>query len=409
MTAKALTAKQVENLKPTTSRQEIADGALQSLYLIIQPTGAKSWAVRYRHGGKPCKLTLGRYPELSLSDARVRAREALLSVSEGHNPAREKAQRREGRRTGADLAPAVFDDFFDRYVSKRNRPSYQKEIKRIIDRELKPRWKEKSISAISKKDVVNLLDETTDRGAPIMANRIRALLSKFFAWAIERDIVTRSPVESTRAPAAEATRERTLDRREIRLIWLGCEKAGHPIGPMVKLLLITAQRRTEIASALWTEIDLSGNDQTFSIGADRSKNRQAHMVPLSAAAVDIIRSLPKIDGPDRAPIFLFTTNGEVPVSGFSKLKAALDEAIKEVAESLGEDEPEPWRLHDLRRTAASNMAKLGAQIHVIEAVLNHRSGQIKGVAAVYNRYDYGAEKRKALTLWADYLLSVVKG
>ena len=363
-------------------------------------------------------MTIGGYPAIGLADARKEAQKALRMVTEGRDPATEKTEREKERPAHMDLMPAVLDEFVTRYVEVKNRQSYIDETKRIIEADLKPRWKQKLIKTVTKRDILNLLDEIVDRGAPTMANRVRALLSKFFAWAVERDIVAASPVVSIKAPSEEKSRDRVLTDEEIRLIWLAAEKLGYPFGPMVKLLLLTGQRRSEVAGAQWVEMEIEGNDQLWVIPPERSKNRKEHFVPLASLALELVQALPRIkpsEDEKAKPIYLFTTSGKTPVSGFSKAKTLLDSSVLEIARKEARErgeEPddvtiEPWTFHDLRRTAASGMARLNVAVHVVEAVLNHRSGSIKGVAAVYNRYDYADEKRAALSEWAAHVESLV--
>lgn len=410
-----LTAKAVEAANPGASRKEIPDGALQGLYLIVQPSGVKSWAVRYRHATKPRKMTLGGYPAISLADARKEAQKALRMVSEGRDPATEKADDDDARPAYMDLVPAVLDEFVSRYVEVKNSQSYIDETKRIIEADLKPAWKQKLIKAVTKRDALRLLDGIVDRGAPIMANRVRALLSKFFAWCVERDIIEFSPMVSIKPPSKEKTRDRVLSDEEIALVMQACDAIGAPFGPMVKMLFLTGQRRTEVAGARFSEFEIGGNDQLWVIPPDRAKNKKEHFVPLTSAVLDLVNSLPRIAPEEgKKAIFLFTTTGKTAVSGFSKAKKAVDaamlEILKEAAMKDGRDPEavkiEPWTFHDIRRTVASGMARLNVAVHVVEAVLNHRSGSIKGVAAVYNRYDYADEKRTALTAWGEYLVSV---
>lgn len=412
-----LSQKKIESIekaakaKQFSVRTEISDAGMPGLYLVVQPSAAMSWAVRYRHAGKPRKFTIGPYPAFGLAKARAAAGSALRLVSEGRDPGAEKAEQESAKADISFLVPDVLDDFVSRHVTAKNRDSYVKETKRIIETELKPRWKHKHIQAVKKQDVVRLLDDIVDRGAPVMANRVRALLSKFFVWAMERDIVDASPISSTRAPSVETARDRVLADEEVRLVWLAAGKIEYPFGPMVKLLLLTGQRRSEVAGALWAEMELEGNSRLWGISPDRSKNRREHFVPLAASTLEIINALPKIKPSESAkakPKYLFTTTGETAVSGFSKAKTQLDAEMLAIAKKEAQergDDPErisiaPWTFHDLRRTAASGMARLGIGVHVVEAVLNHRSGSIKGVAAVYNRYDYAEEKREALTAWA---------
>lgn len=420
---KALTVKAIDALKPTGTRQEIPDGGLPGLYLVIQPKKIKdgkelpptmSWAVRYRFGGRPTKSTIGSYPAFSLADARKEAGAQLRAVSEGRDPAAEKASRKERK---VDLVSDAVNDFLKRYVAVKNRPSVVRERTRLFDKEVKPKWGKRSMRSITRLDVINLLDNVAER-APVLANRLLGLLRKFFSWAVDRDIIESSPMEKRiAAPGTETTRDRILTHDEIRLVWLASLKLGYPFGPLVRLLLMTGQRRSEVAGLEWEELELGGNDQLWVIPPERSKNRQEHFVALTSAALVEIEAMPKIRPNEKDDaIFLMTTTGTTPISGFSKAKKALDKEIaviaKEEAMKRGDDPErlpawEPWTFHDLRRTAASGMARLGVAVHVLEAVLNHTSGTIKGVAAVYNRYDYAEEKRDALTRWAGFVATLV--
>lgn len=244
------------------------------------------------------------------------------------------------------------------------------------------------------------------------------MLRRLCNWAIERGIIDVSPCDKIRAPAAEESRDRVLSDDEIRLAWAAFDAVGWPFGPIAKLALLTGARRDEIAGAVWSEIDLAA--KTWTISKERSKNGVAHEIPLSDDVVDIIKALPRLD-PKRGtwrPAYVFTTTGKTPVSGFSRAKSAIDKAIvkqlRKDAEATGGDlnavvPPERWTLHDCRRTAASGMAEIGIPPHVVEAVLNHKSGTIKGVAAVYNRYSYATEKRHSLDAWARRLAEIVGG
>lgn len=402
--AKALTVKSIEAVKPGSARQEIPDGGMPGLYLIVQPSGAMSWAIRYRAGNRPRKMTIGAYPLFGLARAREAASASLRAVSEGRDPGAEKKSAHEAR--AANTIEAVFDDFIARHVDPKNRASSAKENKRLIDVEIKPRWKHRQVKSITRREVITLLDGIVDRGAPYTANRVHAVLRKFFNWCLERDIVDASPIANVKAPAAETTRDRVLSDDEIRLLWNAADALGWPFGPMAKLLLLTGQRREEVAGASWSEFDLEGSKPAWTIPKERAKNNQGHYVPLAPAAVEILKALPRVDGPKS---FVFTTTGETSVSGFSRAKASLDAAMLGVlrgeAVKAGRDAADvsvhPWRFHDLRRTCASGMAALGHPVHVVEAVLNHRSGKISGVAAVYNRHDYAEEKCRALGAWSE--------
>lgn len=239
-----------------------------------------------------------------------------------------------------------------------------------------------------------MLDAIVDRGAPIVANRTLAIFRRLCHGAIERGIVTVSPCDKLKPPAAEKSRDRVLTDDEVRLAWRAFESIGWPFGPIAKLLLLTGARRDEVASATWAEIDLAA--KTWTLAKERSKNGVAHEIPLSDAAVAILAELPRIG--ERKDALVFSTTGKTAVSGFSNAKVQIDAAMLGLLKAAaGEVEaPARWTFHDLRRTAASGMAGLGIAPHVVEAALNHKSGTIKGVAAVYNRYSCAAEKRAAL-------------
>lgn len=412
--AKTLTAKFIDSVKPDANRREIPDGGMPGLYLVVQPSGAMSWAVRYRFDGRPRKLTIGAYPAFSLSDARKDASAVLRAVSEGRDPIEEKRQAAAERSDVSNTVDEILNTFISRYVKPNNRASTARETERFIDNEVRIRWGSRNIVSITKRDVVTLLDEIVDRGAPISANRVHAILRRFFNWCLERSILDKSPISNVPAPSKETSRDRVLTDHEIQLLWQACDAVGWPFGPMVQLLLLTVQRREEVAGMTEGELDLKGNNPVWTIPKDRAKNDKAHTVPLASSAVNILNDLPKVKS-DAG--YIFTTNGLSSVSGFSKAKAKIDASMLEIAgkqiEASGGDadtmEIADWRLHDLRRTGASGMAALRQPIHVVEAVLNHKSGSIKGVAAVYNRHDYAEEKRAALEAWAARLKEITSG
>jgi integrase len=404
--AKALTAKGVENAKAKANkktgapeRTEIPDGLLTGLYLIVQPTGAKSWAVRYRYGGKPRKVTLGPFPALDLGKAREEAKAALQAVAKGRDPASQKAVEKEEARSGRDLFENVVAEFLKRH-RKRDGSALKSlpEIERMFNVNVIPRWRGRRIQDITRRDVNQLLDGLVDSGIGPMANRVFSVIRKLFNWAVARDIVSGSPCVGVTPPAPEPSRERVLTDDEIKRFWKATEETGYPFGPMFRLLLVTGQRLSEVAELPWRELDRK--KRVWSLPSDRTKNGRAHDVPLSDIAIEIIEGLPKIAS-TRDLVF---TTGERPASGFSRAKKILDARMAgDGAEILH------FILHDLRRTVATRMQELGIPPHVTEAVLNHKSGAIKGVAAVYARHDYAAEKRAALDAWARRLLETAEG
>jgi integrase len=402
-----LTDVQIKKLTTPTARREVPDGKITGLYLVLQPSGAKSWALRYRAAGKPTKLTLGPYPTLDLANARRRAQEALGDVASGKNPAAEKKAAREAQKAAsstADRVETVAASFIDKYVKRNVGESWAREAERLLTKEINPKFGCKRLGEVKKSDIHDLLDEIVDRGAPIVANRTLAVFRRLCNWAVERGVVDASPCDKIKVPAAEESRDRVLSDDEVRLAWTAFERLGWPFGQIAQLLLLTGARRDEIASGRWSEIDLEA--KTWTIAKERSKNGVAHEIPLSDAAIAILKQLPRIG--DRKDALIFSTTGLTAVSGFSRAKDAIDNVIL-AARGAEVGAPDRWTFHDLRRTAASGMAGLGIAPHVVEAVLNHRSGTIKGVAAVYNRYSYATEKRQALDAWARRLEAIVTG
>ncbi|MER9965576.1 integrase arm-type DNA-binding domain-containing protein [Mesorhizobium sp. M0060] len=409
--AKAFTVKFIETIKPTDKRQEIPDGGLPGLYLIVQPSGKMSWAVRYRFGGKMLKYTIGSYPAFGLADARKEAGKILRAASEGRDPQAEKKQAKTAQATGDDLFENVIAEFIKRHVKKKNRDSTAKDQQRFIDNELLPRWKGRRIGAITKRDVNAMLNEVVDRGAPQSANRVLALVRKFFNWCVGTEWLDASPCTGIPTPAPITKRKRVLSPDEIRLVWKGAEAIGWPFGPLTQLLLLTGQRREEVAGASWREFDLDAKQPAWTIPEQRAKNGNSNIVALAPAALAVLASLPRIGGKGD---LVLTTNGETSISGYSRGKRRLDEAMlaaaRKEAEERGDDPgkvaiPE-WTLHDLRRTLATRGGDLGVLPHTIEAILNHAR---VGVSAHYNHARYEAEKRAALIRWAAYVERLVAG
>jgi len=368
-----LTVKAVEAMASSTSRREIADALLPGLYLVVQPTGAKSWAVRCRHHGRSRKFTLGRYPLFGLAEARNAAIKLLRSISEGRDPA---------RRPAGSIEDLV-QQFLDRYAKRRYRPNTLREADRVFRRIL-AKWSGRKISSITRADIRAFLDGIE---APVMANLFHKYLRKLFAWAVDQDIVDNSPATGVKKPHQPRSRDRVLTDDELRRLWLAAGKIGFPFGPLVQILALTGQRRGEVAGMRWNEIA----GATWVLSAERTKNGKVHAVPLSHQAAAIIDTLPRVGD----YIFSF---GVKPVIGFVAPKRAMGDFA-----GLSD-----WRLHDLRRTVASGMARLGVSLPVIEKVLNHTSGSFAGIVGVYQRHEFADEKRAALQLWADHVEGLVR-
>jgi integrase len=406
MPIRKLTDLFVERAKPPAlGRIEYFDAAFPGLALRITENGGKSWCAFYRFKGRLRRFTLGRYPAIKPMQARREAAAALERVREGVDPAEEKRARHEMRTPETDTFGAVAHDYLERHHRKNSRESTFLEAKRDIERNLLTKWRSRPIASISRRDVLDLIDGIIARGAEVQANRTLGRLRALFNWAIEKDRVAASPIARMKLPTREQARDRVLSDDELRWFWQASDEIGWPFGPFAKLLLLTAQRRDEVAGMEWREIDLV--KRVWTIPRHKAKNDRVHEVQLSDAALDVLRSLPRVgDG------LVFTTTGETPVSGFSKAKRRLDELMLEAKQAeVGTrkgDAIAGWTLHDLRRTAATGMAQMNFPPHVVDKVLNHVSGTIRGVAAVYNRFAYLDERRAALEAWGNYLAGQIQ-
>jgi integrase len=387
-----LTIRSVEAMKPRPIRQEVPDSFLPGLYLIQQPSGAKGWAVRYRHHGQSRKLTLGSYPALGLKDARELGAKALRAVAEGRDPGRQKILARAAK---ADSVDRIIEEFLERHVRRSNRPRTAQETERLLRQHVLPRWRGRMVHEITRRDVLDVLDRVVDGGAPIAANRVFAAVRKFFNWCTARDILAVSPCAGVKPPTAERARDRVLSNDELRLVWQAADKLGGTFGPLVKLLTLTGQRRDEVAHMRWDELDFDG--RLWTLPPTRVKNNQPHEVPLSDAAFTVLERVPRVVGSR----FVFTTGGAAPASGYSKGKRRIDAL-------LPADMP-PWRLHDLRRTCASGLARLGINLPIIEKVLNHSSHSFAGIVRVYQKHSFADEKRHALEAWGNFVTALIEG
>jgi len=399
-----LTDKLVQNAKPLVgkSRTFILDTVIGedatlpgSFGLRLTARGAKSWVAVCRVADptgpdrrKQRYVTLGRYPALSLAEARERACDVLKEAGKGIDPVEVRAEEKRAKASIISVDQAI-DEFIERYAKKHTRS--WKETERVLETYALPKWKGRALPSITPADIHQILDPLTDDGKAYMANRLLATVRKFFNWCKQRQWIKDVPTEGIAPPGKEQARDRVLDWDELVDVWNAADQMGWPFGPFFRLLIVTGQRRSEVSNMKWDQIDLDGN--LWTLPKEETKSDRLHQVPLSPMALEIINSLPKTSD------LLFSTTGTTPISGFSRAKKEIDK----LSEVTG------WRIHDLRRTVASGMAENGIAPHVIEKVLNHSSGQISGIAAVYNRHAYLPEKEKALATWANALTAAIEG
>jgi integrase len=380
--ARTLTATAVERLRaPSSSQTDHFDQGYPGLALRVSYGGAKAWVYFYRLFGKQKRMTLGRWPSMSLSAAREAWRDARKTLDKGESPKHQ-------RPAAANSFVAVADEWLKR--DQAHNRSYAR-VKQLIERCANPAWEGRQISTIGRRDINDLIDSVADRGAIIQARRLHAHLHRLFRWAVGRGIIETNPMAHLPKPGSEVKRDRVLTDAELAQVFKNTIKLSFPFGPMFQLLILTGARRDEIAALHWSEI----KDDTIILGRDRTKGGEGHSIPLSPQALDIIKQLPRIADSD----FVFTTNGRTPVSGFSKIKKRIDGLAKIPA----------WRVHDLRRTVATGLQRLGTNLQVIEAVLGHVGGSRSGIVGVYQRHSFDPEKRTALESWAREVERIVDG
>lgn len=349
----------------------------------VTPNGRKVFIVLYRVAGAGSRLrkyTIGPFGRVTLHQARAAAQKIFAARLEGRDPAEEKQDAR--RRLTADLVEDLVELFITDHVSKTRSAG---EISRLLRRELVPEWGKRSVHEIKRRDVIDLVQEVLGRGTPSAANKLLKVVKRFFSWCVGRAIIDSSPAEQIPAPAREVPRDRVLTDDELCRVILSARCMGDPYAGIVESLALTGQRREEIAQLTWSEVDLAS--RTLILAGARTKNKKPHIVHLSDQALTVLTRQSKWRE------FVFSLTGERPFQGFSDAKRDLDR-LSGVRD---------WRLHDLRRTCVSGMARLGVAPHVADKVLNHQSGTISGVAAVYQRHEFLTERKEALDCWGVHV------
>jgi integrase len=401
-----LTKSTVEAAQPGTTDRFFWDDRLPGFGVKVTPKGRRTYVVQYRPRGRTQtkRITLGPHGTLWTTErARESAQALLLRVQNGEDP----IQTERAARAAADLASVkaaeerfdvVLDQFIERYAKPKNRR--WQETHRVIAYDAVPAWRDRPVNSITRRDVLELIDDVGKR-SPSSARALYAQLRRMFGWCVERQLLANSPCNGMRGPPPVKSRDRWLNDYEVSLLWKALEILGGPFEPLFKLLLLTGQRREEVTGMRWQEVDLERAE--WVIAKERCKNGSAHAVDLAPLAVEILSSVP------RSNALVFTTTGATPLSNHSKYRQRLLATMQALAteEAFERGEPPasiaPWTVHDLRRTAATGMASLGTPPHVVEAVLNHRSGARGGLVAVYQHYQHRAERRAALLSWADHV------
>jgi integrase len=368
------------------------DDTLPGFGVRLRKGGKAVWVVQYRVGGQQRRESLGDIRKIELEAARRIARRKFAEVTLGGDPLAHKA---ETRLRDKLTLKVIAERYLAAKMSSLRASTYDGN-KRYLTQHWMP-LHARPLHLIKRRDVAVRLGEIVEQHGSTAAARARGTLSAFFAWAIREGIVDENPVTGTNDPAIDIrSRERVLTPRELQIIWKACGEDD--FGRIIKLLMMTGARRDEIGGLRWAELDLDAG--TLKIPGTRTKNHHPLVLALPPAAIELLSSAPRREARE----FVFGGRGEA-FSAWSYSTLALGaRIIKAEGRAL-----EPWRIHDIRRTVATGMAELGIQPHIIETVLNHRSGHRRGVAGVYNRATYDREVATALLIWADHLKSVVEG
>ena len=397
MASGKITKRTIDALIASRSEGFLWDDGIKGFGAKITKSGAVSYILQFRMGGREAstrRYTIGSHGSpWTPATAREEAQRLFLLIAQGIDPVEVEKQR---RREAVDLAFSNYAERFERSCVGRG---WKVLVARSFRIHVKPVLGSKPLPKITRSDVVAVFDRMPDCQ---VANRrnVFAVLRRMFRWAVSRGDIDRSPMEGMETPPAVKARDRWLSDQELARIWEHAPKTHHCFGPIVRLLIVTGQRREEVSSLSWEELEQL--ERMWTLPGDRAKNGEPNRVPLNELAVAVLDAVAgKSTWPRRGKVFSTSTGGGF--TGYHKGKEKLDRMVAED----GGDPIAPWRLHDLRRTLATGFQRLGVRFEVTEAVLNHVGGSRAGVAGIYQRHDWKAEKREALDLWNNHVVSIL--
>ena len=371
---KSITDAAARRFKVGKGQVDHYDSSFPGLHLRVSHTGRKAWGYHYRLGGKLKRTTFDLYPTMSVEAAHDAWRKARDAVRSGHSP-------------GAKVASTDFIGVFEEWMQRdQAKNKSQRTVRSYLERCVLPRWQHRPISTIGRRDCLDVIDALADQGKITAARRLHALLHRLFKWAIGRGIIEINPLNGVDKPGEDIKRDRVLSDAELVKVWTAAEKIGFPYRTAVQLLILTGARRDEIGRLRWAEII----DGAISLDGARTKNSEPHVIPLSTAARALLDHIPRFGD------FVF---GRGRLTDWSRAKTKLD-ALAALAI--------PWRTHDLRRTCATGLQKLGTPLQVTEAILGHTAGSRAGVVGIYQRHGYADEKRAALEAWSAHVMALVQ-
>lgn len=375
-------------------RTDFYDTIESGLAIRVSKKGTKTFFYRYRFSGKNKRFTIGRFPGIGLSDARKRVQKLKVKVNDGIDPQAEKQKKK--NQTALQTFKELADEYLDKHVPTR-KPKTQEEYTRIVNNELIPAFGKYPISDITRGMIISLMDEIAiKREAPTMANRIRSRLSTIYNFAIERGLAEKNPVNGIKNRSeGENSRDRYYKPEEIKRLWESFSNQPEPAQSIFKMLLLTGQRKGETSRMRWEDI----RGDIWTIPAKDAKNGKPHDVPLSSFALDIIKNIRPLTGESN---YVFESSRRK-----NKPTGYIDRPKNQIKKESG---VKGFRPHDLRRTVATYMAKLGVERTTLGKILNHKglAGDSQ-VTAIYDRHSYMDEKRKAMNRWSKKLKDILEG
>lgn len=396
MPTKRLSDQHLRNIQPQKKRYELFDQHVKGLGIRVSPGGSKTFFISYHSpiDDNSRRFTLGKFPALSLSEARKQAKRLFIDIAQGNDPGKEKRKREQAEKQKIDFN-LLADQFLLEHVVHL-KPNTQKVYKSIIERHIKQALGKIEVQDFTRQDARRYLKTFADKDQPVHGNRVHANLSKMLNFAVDEGYIKANPMNGLPKLGKESSRERAYSNIEIKKLWEGFESEYSVTNAFLKMLMLLAQRRGETAHMKWSDIDL--NKKLWTIPATDTKNNMEHTVPLNDVSIGLIGQLKPITG-SQTYVFNSLYKDNTPINSFTKL-------ANRIKKRSG---IEDFRIHDLRRTVATQLAKDGVPQEVLKKILNHTTGMKQDITSVYNRYDYLEEKRTALNNWERILKQIISG
>jgi integrase len=394
-----LTQAVVEGLKCPPGQKDtlVFDAEVKGFAVRVTEGGSKTFVAQYTVGTAKRRVPIGRFGTVTVAEARRSAKTVLGQAAAGADPFAERKAAAVAAQAAKAAAAYTFGHMVQQWGEARKadrRESYLVEAVRCIERNL-PQWQGRPAASITFAEAVAALDAVKASKSVVAANRTQAYASAAFGWAVRRQRIVANPLRGVEKAGREEPRERTLSGEELADIWAACDHLSPTLAGFVRTLMLTLQRREEVASMRWDELDNPADPTVWTLPSARAKNRRSHVVHLSAPVRAIVQSTMQVQ--DNPHVFA-SMNGS-PIRAFSYVKAEIDKAVPHIP---------PWRFHDFRRSGVTALAGLDFPPHVCDRLLNHVGGTISGVAAVYQRHEFLKERQAALDAWAGFILVAVE-